>query len=186
MLLASLEQAAVSRKPDETNWTGRSAAELIEYIVTYHHRYLKSSLPQLSQYVNKVARVHGPHHPELLQVQEWFQALRLDMELHMEKEENEAFPAVIAYELSGTEHSRQQLLQILEELENDHRETGNLLQKIRIVTSDFTVPEDACTTFKVTYLKLEELEADMFQHIHLENNILFARAALGKPGEFAG
>lgn len=176
ILLKSLSEAAVSAKSEDTNWSELSTVELIDYIIRIHHGYLKSELPQLSEYVKKVARVHGPHHPALFQVYQWYEALRSDMEHHMEKEEQEAFPAVIAYENDPTEGKRERLLAILDTLEHEHEGSGDLLKQIREITGGYKLPEDACTTFQLTFLKLKELESDMFQHIHLENNVLFKRA----------
>ncbi|CAH1202245.1 Iron-sulfur cluster repair protein ScdA [Paenibacillus allorhizoplanae] len=174
-LLKSLAEAASTAKSDSLNWSEVSSSELIDYITRIHHGYLKTALPHISKYVKKVARVHGPYHPELLQVEQWFKALKKDMEQHMEKEEREAFPAVIAFEQDPTEVKKEQLLEILAMLEHEHEESGDLLKQIRVITKDYELPGDACTTFQLTFLKLEELEADMFQHIHLENNILFNR-----------
>ncbi|OXM87564.1 iron-sulfur cluster repair di-iron protein [Paenibacillus rigui] len=175
-LLQSLSNAAVSPAAEAINWNERSSSQLIDYIVRTHHGYVRSELPPLNEYVKKVARVHGSHHPELIQVQQWFEALRREMEHHMEKEEREAFPAVIAYEKDPTEEKKERLSAVLNTLEREHEGSGHLLKQIRGVTHDYKLPDDACTTFRLTYLKLEALEADMFQHIHLENNILFQRA----------
>lgn len=174
-LLKSLAEATTSANSDSLKWKELSSTELIDYIVRVHHGYLKTALPHLSEYVKKVARVHGPHHPEFLQVHQWFEALKSDMEHHMEKEEQEAFPAVIAFEKDPTEVNREMLLGILDTLEHEHEGSGDLLKQIREITEDYKLPEDACTTYQLTYLRLEELEADLFQHIHLENNILFNR-----------
>jgi regulator of cell morphogenesis and NO signaling len=175
-LLQSLNEAVTSQRSDNLNCSKLGSSELIDYIVRTHHGYLRKNLPQISEYVNKVARVHGPYHPELLQVRQWFEALKSDMEQHMEKEENEAFPAVIEYEKDPTEVRKKQLQDILDTLEHEHEGSGDLLRQIREITKEYELPEDACATFQLTYAKLEELEADMFQHIHLENNILFTRA----------
>ncbi|MGG1519990.1 iron-sulfur cluster repair di-iron protein [Paenibacillus oryzisoli] len=174
-LLNDLRAAAEAPTAEEINWTELRSAELIDYIVGNHHDYLRSALPQLSEYVKKIARVHGLNHPDLFQVYQWFETLRTDMEHHMEKEESEAFPAVLAYEKDPTASNRERLLETLDLLEQEHEGSGDLLKQIREITHDYELPEDACTTFRLTYLKLEELEADMFQHIHLENNILFNR-----------
>ncbi|MEW9701287.1 iron-sulfur cluster repair di-iron protein [Paenibacillus sp. SI8] len=177
-LLNSLNEAAQSPIPANLNWQELSSSELIDYIIRNHHGYLKTALPQLSEYVNKVARVHGAHHPELLQVHQRFGALKSEMEQHMEKEELEAFPALTEFEKEPTAEKREKLLEILDSLEQEHEGSGDLLKQIREITQDYELPEDACTTFRLTYLKLEELEADMFQHIHVENNILFHRPKL--------
>ena len=58
----------------------------------------------------------------------------------------------------------------------EHDSAGRLIQEIRKLTANFTVPLDACTSFKALYQGLEAFEADLHQHIHLENNLLFPRA----------
>jgi len=37
-------------------------------------------------------------------------------------------------------------------------------------------PVEACVSYQTLYQALQEFEADLHQHIHLENNILFPRA----------
>jgi regulator of cell morphogenesis and NO signaling len=44
------------------------------------------------------------------------------------------------------------------------------------LTNDYTPPSNACVSHKVTFSKLRELDNDLMQHMHLENNILFPRA----------
>jgi regulator of cell morphogenesis and NO signaling len=59
----------------------------------------------------------------------------------------------------------------------EHDAAGDLLSGLRLVTNDYAVPEDACMSYRSLYQALEGLEKDLHQHIHLENNILFPRAA---------
>jgi len=61
-------------------------------------------------------------------------------------------------------------------MESDHEAAGDLLKQIRTITNDYTPPEHACNSYRFMYKKLEELENDLHQHIHLENNILFPKA----------
>lgn len=65
----------------------------------------------------------------------------------------------------------------LQMMEADHEAAGELLQQIREATNDYTLPAGACNSFALTYHKLKSLEEDLHQHIHLENNILFPKAA---------
>lgn len=37
-------------------------------------------------------------------------------------------------------------------------------------------PEAACTTWRALYLRLQELEGELMDHIALENNVLFPKA----------
>jgi regulator of cell morphogenesis and NO signaling len=58
----------------------------------------------------------------------------------------------------------------------EHDSAGDVLREIRTASNDYTPPADACMTFQTVYRALAEFEADLHQHIHLENNILFPRA----------
>ncbi|MDR5584358.1 iron-sulfur cluster repair di-iron protein [Paenibacillus larvae] len=152
-----------------------SSTDLIDLIVDKHHAYLREELPQLDTYVTKVFHVHGKNHVHLQEVFRLFRALRTELEQHTLKEETISFPQIQAYENKPSEESRNLLADTIRELEKEHDEAGHLLKEIRRVTSDFTLPEGACTTYQITYHRLEELESMTFEHVHLENNILFPR-----------
>ena len=55
--------------------------------------------------------------------------------------------------------------------------TGDAIHAIRQLAHGFEAPGDACNTFRLTYQKLKEFEADLHKHVHLENNLLFPKAA---------
>jgi regulator of cell morphogenesis and NO signaling len=61
-------------------------------------------------------------------------------------------------------------------MEQEHDLAGNALARIRQLTRNYQVPEDACNTFRTVLSSLEELEHDMHRHVHKENQILFPRA----------
>jgi regulator of cell morphogenesis and NO signaling len=77
------------------------------------------------------------------------------------------------YETNKTEATKEKLMDSLEELEGEHTGAGDIIKELREVTNHYIVPKGACRTYELTYRKLQELEEDIFQHIHLENNILF-------------
>jgi regulator of cell morphogenesis and NO signaling len=58
----------------------------------------------------------------------------------------------------------------------EHETVGDLLRKLRALSSNYTVPPDGCISYQTLYQALEAFEQDLHQHIHLENNILFPRA----------
>jgi regulator of cell morphogenesis and NO signaling len=59
---------------------------------------------------------------------------------------------------------------------HEHDSAGNALREMRQASSGYAAPPDACISFQTLYRALTEFEADLHQHIHLENNILFPRA----------
>jgi regulator of cell morphogenesis and NO signaling len=64
----------------------------------------------------------------------------------------------------------------IEKMMQEHDNEGERFREISALSHNYTVPQDACNTFKVSYSKLKEFEEDLHAHIHLENNILFPKA----------
>ncbi|OGX61524.1 MAG: iron-sulfur cluster repair di-iron protein [Paenibacillus sp. RIFOXYA1_FULL_44_5] len=162
----------------KVNWLEAASTDLIEYVVSTHHGYLQKELPVLSELINKIVRVHGPNHGEmLLKLNQLFQLMKKELEQHLIAEEQLAFPLIKEYDLIPSAILLNKINETLAELETEHSTVGDLLKEMRAVTNDYELPEDACRTYTLTFHKLEEMEADLFQHIHLENNILFPRYA---------
>ena len=90
----------------------------------------------------------------------------------MAKEEGILFPAIKAKEADYNFQLDEKTLSLIED---EHEEVGTMIKKIHDLSDNFTAPEWACNTFKALYFKLEEFTNDLFQHIHLENNILFPK-----------
>lgn len=150
-------------------------SELIEYIQHKHHAFLRDELPALTPYVTKLARVHGEHHPELLRVQELFSYLKKELLEHTKDEDEHVFPLILKFVAEPNQQAAAELKPHVSELEDEHAHAGRLLQELREVTADFEHPSDACGTYRLVYQRLAMLEKDTFEHIHLENNILFER-----------
>lgn len=147
---------------------------LADYIVNTHHSYVKASLPELLKYADKVAKVHGAHHPELFNILELVGEISQEMTEHMEKEEAFLFPYIKQLALSKTNDGN--VKQPIDLMEKEHQIVGKSLSDIRMLSHDYTLPEDACASYGLLYKMLQEFEGDMFTHIHLENNILFVKA----------
>ncbi len=153
-----------------------SQSQLIEFIVDKHHGFLQQTLPQLSDLTAKILRAHRENHGEVLKkVHRLFNTLKMELEEHLIKEEEEIFPLIKEYSQTEAQAKKRETLNGILELETEHDTAGDILKELREITADYQLPEDACNSFKLTYSLLEDLEADLFQHIHLENNILFAR-----------
>ncbi|MEH7335833.1 iron-sulfur cluster repair di-iron protein [Neobacillus drentensis] len=155
-------------------WTESDSNTIIDHIISNYHRTSKEELTMLSPYVTKVSRVHGDNHLELLKVYELFYELKKELIEHMEKEEAIVFPLIRKF-TDGTIENKEEAINLVTELEKEHDHAGEILRQIRSVTSDFTLPLDACGTYRLVYARLEALESLTFMHVHLENNILFPR-----------
>lgn len=154
------------------NFKDWSAEFLADYIVYVHHTYVKQNLGIITEFAEKVASVHGQHEPRTIEIATLFSNISREMTSHMAKEEGILFPAIKAKEADYNFQIDEKTLSLIED---EHEEVGNLIKKIQELSDNFTTPEWACNTFKALYFKLEEFTNDLFQHIHLENNILFPK-----------
>lgn len=156
------------------NWT---SSFLVDFIIQNHHSYVRAAIPDIQLLLNKVCDVHGNDSLELLTIREAFGDLSEELIAHMEKEEFVLFPAIKRLDFKNNEeHPLTGAIQTpISVMEHEHALAGDLIKKIRSLSNNYTLPDFACPTYSMTYRKLQEFESDLMKHIHLENNILFAR-----------
>ena len=159
----------------DKDWSQQSLTSLVEHIVETHHKYLDENLPSISELALKILRVHGNKHPELYRVHKLANMLRTELEQHLIVEEVEFYPVIKQFERTSRIQDLTKIKNILENLEDEHEAAGGILKELRNITGNFVPPSDVCASYQLTFKKLEELESDLFQHIHLENNILHPR-----------
>ena len=143
---------------------------LIQYIQSAYHETLKEEFKNLTPYMTKLAKVHGPSHPYLLKLQDLYREFRDSMLDHIRKEDEEDF--LNSFNIVKDKMYKT-LKIILEDLINDHEDTGQLLNVMNQLTSDYQTPEEACGTWKLVYQRLQNIERQTHQHVHLENHVLF-------------
>lgn len=175
-----LQQAGQSETLSESsNSQSLPLTSLINLIVTKHHVFTRTELERLTSLLEKVCSAHGNNHPELLDIRAQFQRLRSELEPHMMKEEGILFPYITHLESAITGNQPRpfapfgEVQNPIAVMMREHDAAGEILKAIRELSKDFATPDDACLSYKTLYQALEELEADLHQHIHLENNILF-------------
>ena len=183
-VLDRLKASADSAHTNSTeNWQQASLADLIANITATHHAFVRSECPRILALTQKVVGVHGKNHSELLQVQELFTALSEELSVHLMKEEQILFPYVLRMEesvLAGEPAPPAMFGTVMNPIGmmmREHDGAGDALRALRTATRDYTLPDDACISYRTLYQALEGFEADLHQHIHKENNILFPRAA---------
>ena len=179
-VVRALEHTPVQQ--EDRDWQGASLAELVQHVVEKHHVYVRAEIPRLVALLAKIVRVHGPNHLELASLEMSFRALAEELTLHLLKEERMLFPYIVQLESSAKRGERPappmfgRVQNPVRMMMSEHDSAGELLRKMREVTRGYTVPEDGCMSYRMLYQALLEFEADLHQHIHLENNILFPRA----------
>jgi regulator of cell morphogenesis and NO signaling len=162
---------------DPKAWATAPLAELAAHIEARHHRFTREELARVAPLMTKVAQVHGEHHPELARMEQVFLAMQADLLPHLEKEEQILFPFIRAMAgPAAPEACFGSVASPVRAMQAEHEAVGDLLREVRILTSDFTPPEDACGSFRSLYMGLRALEEDLHLHIYLESHLLFPRA----------
>jgi len=182
-LLRDVEKAANQPIDRSQNYAAWELPFLADYIVNTHHAYLKENTGSIAAYTHKIAEVHGAHHPEVIEIAVIFDKIAADLTLHLRMEEEMLFPAIRqidALRKTGSmpdARAIEALRTSLKALTHEHDEIGAAIHAIRHLARGYVIPDGVCNTFMVTYRKLKEFEDDLHKHVHLENNILFLKAA---------
>jgi regulator of cell morphogenesis and NO signaling len=178
--LDAVKSGPVERSQNYASW---ELPFLADYIINAHHTYLKENTEQIAGYAHKIAGVHGAHHPEVIEIATIFEKIAVDMAAHLREEEEVFFPAIkraYATRKAGSAAETKDIETIktsLKKLSQEHEGIGDAVHTIRHLAKEYAIPGDVCNTFVVTYQKLKEFEDDLHKHVHLENNILFPKAA---------
>ncbi|HWQ33331.1 MAG TPA: iron-sulfur cluster repair di-iron protein [Blastocatellia bacterium] len=179
-----LEELGAAGATDEAlpDWRQESLAALIAHITDQHHQFTRYELDRLTPLLSRVCAVHGRNHSELARLRELFTELKEELTTHLLKEEQVLFPWVVRME-EAVSAGRPVPPPFFRTVNNpvrmmmtEHDHAGDLLRLMREVTDGYRLPADACFSYGALYQGLEALEADLHQHIHLENNLLFPRA----------
>ena len=180
-VIAALEDAA-QIPAAEDDWSAEPLALLCDHIVATHHAYVRRELPRLAALGEKVVNRHGSTRPELPVIQATLAQLSEELTQHLAKEEVVLFPYISKLERAIAGGSEKPngcfgtVANPIAMMTQEHDGAGLLLEVIRKQSQQFTLPEGACPTYHAFYDGLREFEADLHQHIHLENNVLFPRA----------
>lgn len=176
--LAHSDETAPPAASALTDLVGLEPSAIADHIEHTHHATLRAELPRLSELAEKVVTVHGGHHPELVDVRDTLEALRADIEPHLEREEQILFPLIreIDAALRSGREVNGNLKNPVSVLEDDHEQVGALLARLRELTTDYTTPDDGCASYRALYDGLHALADDTHLHVHTENNLLFPAA----------
>jgi regulator of cell morphogenesis and NO signaling len=163
-------QKAMAEPSDQRDWSEAPLNEITAYIVEHYHRPLAVVLDGVVTAAERVERVHGSKPACPVGLAEHLRGLRTEMVSHMAKEEQVLFPAIDSGKRGSMLSAPVTLMM------SEHEDHGDSLLANRAFTTDFVPPPEACATWRTLYEQLEKMEADLMDHIHLENHVLFPRA----------
>jgi len=150
--------------------------------VEVHHTYLRSELPSLGRMIAKLENVHNPSHPEIAPLRRALSRLSDDLHAHMKKEETILFPAIRRMEQALEEKQGLPAARFgsirnpIWMMEQEHNGIISILRDFRALTGDYTLRDPECEMYRVLSQALQALETDIYDHIELENNVVFPKA----------
>jgi len=171
--LKELEALEISQTQNFKDW---ELGFLSDYIVNTHHKYVLKTLPELVMYTQKIAKVHGANHAELIEVAELFGKINDELSQHLRNEEEVLFPAIKEALKSSSSLAKETIVSEISRMSGEHEFAGGAMDQIKVITSNYSLQEDACNTYRVTFKLLQQFEDDLHTHVHLENNILYPKA----------
>ena len=181
-VLEDLDSLVQTKSEATTDYQSWPLDLLADYIEKKHHRYVQDKTLEIQPYLDKICRVHGEHHPELFEIKNEFNTSAGELAAHMKKEELILFPFIRKMVKVKQENSNVEAANFgtvknpIQMMMDEHTVEGNRFRRIEELSNNYTPPQDACNTYRVSFALLKEFEQDLHLHIHLENNILFPKA----------
>lgn len=169
-IVGELETAIARRRPHALDKDPRAMTtpEVITRLIAPHHQYLHRTMPFVQQLAAKVARVHGDHEPSLREVARIVDDLVTTLARHLAEEEGTLFPALLQNRVDGV---RPMLL----DMRREHEDVGAMLEDLHAAAADYVPPAWACNSYQTLMRELEHMEADILEHVHIENHVLLPR-----------
>lgn len=154
---------------------------LLDFLVNIQHEYKEDTILFLKEYGKKVATIYGEEYKELIEINLLIKEVADGILEHMKNEENVIFPYIRKLIEANTKRIvvstiNSPLNRPTDVIEDDHERVSETFKKIAELTNNYKIPANACISFKVLYLKLQQFEELLNNHIHIENNILFPKA----------
>jgi len=169
-VLAEIQKELEGATATEERWDEAPLNDVITHILETYHRPLDEEMPRLMAMADKVLEVHRDKAPETLpELVSVYGALKAELEEHMAKEEQILFPMIQRGQGAMAEGP-------IAVMHHEHDSAAAALRRLRELTNNYTVPEEACNTWRALWAGLQALEESLHRHIHLENNVLFPRA----------
>jgi len=184
-ILCEMGSALTTCRAEQADWNTAGLDALMQHIVVRHHAYLRKELPLMERFVTRARETRGRADANsLAPLEKIFRFFRRELENHLRREEEVLFPLIRQLEKaskSGAELPRFPFGPITNPIgimEEDHDAERRQMEKMLVMTGNYTGPAEAVHAFRSFFEKLQALELDMRLHVHLEDHILFPRAGV--------
>lgn len=153
-------------------------AELIDLIEETHHTFTRSELARISRLIEdpEVASLR-----QLDALKECFYALKADLESHLQKEEEILFPFIATLDDKSRELPPACFASVaspIRVMQFEHLTMAGLLETMRELTHQYKPEADSSPQVFMLFASLAGIDADLVEHVHWEDEVLFPRARL--------
>lgn len=156
------------------DWNTQPQDHLIDHLLLRYHTRHREQLPELIRLAERVEQVHGDHLHCPNGLADLLRDIQQELENHMLKEEQVLFPMLHM----GMGLQAAMPIQVMR---HEHDQHGEALEHLLHLTDRITPPPGACGTWRNLYAQLTAFHDDLREHIHLENDVLFANALIPAP-----
>ncbi|MBS0038896.1 MULTISPECIES: iron-sulfur cluster repair protein DnrN [Neisseria] len=151
---------------DFSVWETAPFGATVDHILQRYHNVHRAQFEELVPLAQKVAQVHADTFPA--EIAELLAYMQNELLMHMMKEERMLFPMIH----QGVGRGAAMPISVMM---HEHEEHDRAIARLKELTDNFQVPEGACGSWTRLYALAKEMVEDLNDHIHLENDILFAR-----------
>lgn len=175
---ASMLLSRVREKRERLIVQPASLVALMDRIYKHHHLYVEQQSSFIKAELVKLCSLHGVEHPELYAVHSCFSELSAALAMHMKREELLLFPRIKQLEAGKLNYLEKfgSIESLVVRLHEEHSAEEFVVEQLRKLTSNYSVPEEACGSYGRTYKLLRDFDANLNEHMRLENDILFNEA----------
>jgi regulator of cell morphogenesis and NO signaling len=180
-VLSELNRVVNASGTTKAPWADPILEALMGNLLRTRTVLVQQDLPRIQQLARTVSSCHLREHPNAIHIAHLSATLAHEVTSHFADEAQILFPKIRELELayvgssSATVHVNS-VRNDLAHMTHEHGAVGDLLSRIQDLTEDYDSTTTTCASYRDICQRLKELDGEVRQEVHLENNVLFNRA----------
>ena len=180
-VLSELNRVVNASGTTKAPWADPILEALMGNLLRTRTVLVQQDLPRIQQLARTVSSCHLREHPNAIHIAHLSATLAHEVTSHFADEAQILFPKIRELELayvgssSATVHVNS-VRNDLAHMTHEHGAVGDLLSRIQDLTEDYDSTTTTCASYREICQRLKELDGEVRQEVHLENNVLFNRA----------
>ena len=168
---------------DYKNWSNASERELVRHIQN-HHSEMKEKFLTIQTLLSRAAEQNKDRFSDILgPLQEFLGDFKTKLENHFAGEEKILLPYILEMDAFNRHQGPKPVFHTgsiknpISQMEYEHDQVETVMfKKIHSITDNYHLDLDPSDALKALYDSLKDIEKNLSEHIHIENNVLFPLA----------